>query len=322
MIGSGKETGKGERLAKVIARAGLASRREAEKLIEAGRVTVDGRRADSPARNVGPAETVAVDGKVLPAPEPARLWRLHKPAGVLTSTRDPDGRPTIHGLLPDDLPRVMPVGRLDLNSEGLLLLTNDGALKRHLELPATGWKRRYRVRVHGRPDESTVAALAAGVTVEGVTYGSIEAKIESQRGANAWLAMTLAEGKNREIRRVCEHLGLRVNRLIRVAYGPFHLGKLARRGVEEVTGKVLRDQLGLAAGTAPAGKSGGGRKTGTARAKPRPVKPGHRKLARRRREAAEDQKAESPAVKARQRGAPATETRRGGGARANRRRSP
>ena len=322
MIGSGKETGKGERLAKVIARAGLASRREAEKLIEAGRVTVDGRRADSPARNVGPGETVAVDGKVLPAPEPARLWRLHKPAGVLTSTRDPDGRPTIHGLLPGDLPRVMPVGRLDLNSEGLLLLTNDGALKRHLELPATGWKRRYRVRVHGRPDESTVAALAAGVTLEGVTYGSIEAKIESQRGANAWLAMTLAEGKNREIRRVCEHLGLRVNRLIRVAYGPFHLGKLARRGVEEVTGKVLRDQLGLAAGTAPAGKSGGGRKTGTARAKPRPVKPGHRKLARRRHEAAEDQKVESPAVKARQRGAPATETRRGGGARANRRRSP
>ena len=305
--GPKSEGGGGERIAKVIARAGLCSRREAERLIEAGRVTVNGSRITSPALNVGTGDSISVDGAALPAAEPARLWRLHKPAGVLTASRDPEGRRTIYDLLPSDLPRVMPIGRLDLNSEGLLLLTNDGGLKRRLELPSTGWRRRYRVRVHGHPDEKTLAALAAGVTVEGVAYGAIEARIESQRGDNAWLGMTLTEGKNREIRRVCEHLGLQVNRLIRVAYGPFQLGQLAKRAVAEVRGKVLRDQLGRAGladllGDAPA-KRAAGPKVGTARAKPRPVKPGHRKLAKYRKETAEKAGTERGAGPAKRAGA-------------------
>ena len=215
----------GERVAKVIARAGLCSRRDAERLIAAGRVAVDGQTLTSPAVTVGPENRVSVDGTPLPEAAPARLWRYHKPAGLLTTQRDPQGRPTVFDRLPPGLPRLMPVGRLDLSSEGLLLLTNDGALKRRLELPATGWSRRYRVRVYGRVEEAALAGLAAGVTVAGVTYGPIDARLDSRRGANAWLTLTLKEGKNREIRRVCEHLGLTVNRLIRVAYGPFQLGE-------------------------------------------------------------------------------------------------
>ena len=257
-----------ERIAKVIARAGICSRREAERLIAAGRVAVDGRVLESPAVNVGPEAKVTVDGRPLPEPEQPRLWRYHKPPGLITTARDPQGRPTVFDRLPPDLPRVMPVGRLDLASEGLLLLTNDGGLKRRLELPATGWTRRYRVRVYGRVDEDRLAALAKGVNVEGVSYGPIVARLESRRGANAWLTMSLAEGKNREVRRVCNHLGLEISRLIRVAYGPFQLGKLQRGAVEELPRRVLAEQLG---------KRPGVRKTGTAKAKPPPRKPGWRK---------------------------------------------
>ena len=260
--------GGGERIAKVIARAGICSRREAERLIAEGRVAVDGRVLESPAVNIGPEAKVTVDGRPLPEPEQPRLWRYHKPPGLITTARDPQGRPTVFERLPPELPRVMPVGRLDLASEGLLLLTNDGGLKRRLELPATGWTRRYRVRVHGRVDEDRLAALAQGVSVEGMNYGPIAARLDSRRGANAWLTMSLAEGRNREVRRVCTHLGLEVNRLIRVAYGPFQLGKLGRGAVEEVPRRVLAEQLG---------KRPGARKTGTAKAKPPPRKPGWRK---------------------------------------------
>lgn len=233
-----------ERIAKVIARAGLCSRREAERWIAAGRVSIDGIRLDSPATTVPPGATVTVDGAPLPALEPARLWRYHKPKGVITTARDPQGRPTVFDKLPDSLPRVLTIGRLDFNSEGLLLLTNDGAVKRRLELPATGWTRRYRVRVHGRPEADQLSALARGVRIDGINYGPMEAALERQSGANAWLDVALKEGKNREVRRVLEHIGLTVNRLIRVAYGPFQLGHLAPGEVREVTGKVLREQLG------------------------------------------------------------------------------
>lgn len=258
----------GERVAKVIARAGVCSRREAEKLIAAGRVTLDGRVLDSPAVNVGPESVVTVDGQPLPAPEAPRLWRYHKPAGLITAARDPQGRPTVFDKLPPELPRTMPVGRLDLTSEGLLLLTNDGGLKRRLELPATGWTRRYRVRVFGKIEPERLKALADGVTVAGVSYGPIVARVDSTSGANSWLTVSLSEGKNREVRRVCEHLGLTVNRLIRVAYGPFQLGKLARGAVEEVSPRILGEQLG---------ERSTGRKIGTAKAKPPPRKPGWRK---------------------------------------------
>lgn len=261
----------GERVAKVIARAGVCSRREAERMIADGRVAVDGEVLESPAVTVGPDNRITVDGQPLPAPEPPRLWRFHKPAGLVTTARDPRGRPTVFDRLPRDLPRVMPVGRLDLASEGLLLLTNDGALKRRLELPATGWTRRYRVRVFGRIEPDRLAALAEGVRVGGIDYGPIQARLDSRSGANAWLTVRLAEGKNREIRHVCEQLGLQVNRLIRVAYGPFQLGKLPRGAVEEVPPSVLADQLGLS----PASP-----KTGRAKAKPRPTKPARRKIRR------------------------------------------
>jgi 23S rRNA pseudouridine2605 synthase len=279
--GDDSEAIKGERIAKVIARAGLCSRREAERLIAAGRVAIDGDTIASPALTVLPGQRVTVDGEALPAAEPTRLWRFHKPEGVLTTASDPQGRRTVYDLLPPGLPRLMPVGRLDLNSAGLLLFTNDGALKRRLELPATGWRRRYRVRVYGRPEAARLAALAKGVTVEGVDYGPIAARLDSQSGANAWLTMTLVEGKNREIRRVCEHLGLTVNRLIRVAYGPFQLGKLAEGALDEVPAKVLREQLGLGGGatgkakmseTKPDPAKKGGAKSGWAKAKPRPAK--------------------------------------------------
>lgn len=236
--------GKGERIAKRLARAGLCSRREAERWIAEGRVAVDGEKLTSPAVTVTEASLITVDGKAVGAPQPARLWRYHKPKGLLCTAHDPQGRPTVFENLPPGLPRVLTVGRLDMSSEGLLLLTNDGELKRHLELPATAWIRRYRARVFGPVDEKKMAALKQGVTVAGVSYGPIEAKLERQTGANAWLIVALAEGKNREVRRVLEHIGLKVNRLIRIAYGPFQLGNLPEGAVDEIPGKVLREQTG------------------------------------------------------------------------------
>lgn len=237
---------RGDRIAKVLARAGLCSRRDAERWIAEGRVRVNGRLLDTPACVVGPADQIVVDGKPLPAADRTRLWRFHKPAGVVTTHRDPQGRPTLFEMLPPGLPRVISVGRLDLNSEGLILLTNDGALARRLELPSTGWVRRYRVRVHGYVDPARLATLESGVVVEGIAYGPIRAVLDSQKGENAWLTVALQEGKNREIRRVMDHLGYQTSRLIRVAYGPFQLGELERGAAAEVPGRVLRDQLGAA----------------------------------------------------------------------------
>jgi 23S rRNA pseudouridine2605 synthase len=235
-----------ERVAKAIARAGVCSRRDAERLIAEGRVSVDGKKLESPAILVDETSDVRVDGKPLPSPERTRLWRYHKPAGLVTTHRDEKGRPTVFERLPPGLPRVVSVGRLDLTSEGLLLLTNDGALARRLELPATGWLRRYRVRVNGKPDAEALEKLGKGIEIEGIRYGAIEAKLDRQQGANAWLTVGLREGKNREVRRVMEHLGLPVTRLIRLAYGPFQLGSLPRGAVDEVPGKVLKEQLGNA----------------------------------------------------------------------------
>jgi len=236
---------KGDRIAKVIARAGIASRRDAEKIIEAGRVSVNGTPISSPALNVLPSDRIVVDGKELHPPEPARLWLYHKPLGLVTTTRDEQGRTTIFDELPPELPRVMSVGRLDLNSEGLLLLTNDGGLKRKLELPSTGWLRKYRVRVNGRPEEKTFEPLRKGIVIEGEKFQPMQINLDRQQGANAWLTVGLREGKNREIRRAMEAVGLSVNRLLRVSYGPFQLGNLKSGEVEEVRRKVLRDQLGL-----------------------------------------------------------------------------
>lgn len=233
----------GERIAKWLARAGVASRRDAERMLAEGRVRLNNQVVQHPATFVVAADIVQVDGAVVGAPERARLWRYHKPEGLVTTHRDPRGRPTVFQNLPAALPRVVSVGRLDLNSEGLLLLTNDGALARRLELPENGWLRRYRVRVHGEPDPRALAALAGGLTVEGVRYGPIEAGVDSRRGSNAWLTVSLREGRNREVRRVMAHLGLGVTRLIRVAYGPFQLGNLPRGAVDEVSAKVLREQL-------------------------------------------------------------------------------
>lgn len=234
----------GERIAKRLARAGLCSRRDAERLIAEGRVSVNGRVLDTPAVTVKPGDRVVVDGKAVPEPEPARLWRYHKPAGLVTSHKDPQGRKTVFAHLPAELPRVVSVGRLDLTSEGLLLLTNDGGLARVLELPSTGWTRRYRVRAFGRVTQEELERLKQGLTVDGMRYGPIEASFERQQGANAWISVSLKEGKNREVRRVFEALGMKVNRLIRVAYGPLQLGDLAPGAVSEVSRRVLRDQLG------------------------------------------------------------------------------
>lgn len=242
----------GERIAKAIARAGRASRREAERLIEAGRVRVNGAPVTRAATNVTPDDRVTVDGCPLAAPAPPRLWRYHKPPGRVTTHRDEKGRPTIFDDLPADLPRVMSVGRLDLTSEGLLLLTNDGALKRRLELPSTGWVRKYRVRLRGRPDDGEFAPLRRGITVEGETFQPMEVTLDRQQGDNAWLTVGLREGRNREVRRALATLGFTVNRLIRISYGPFQLGNLAPGAVEEVRPRILRDQLGLP----PAGRDG------------------------------------------------------------------
>ncbi|HEV8680980.1 MAG TPA: pseudouridine synthase [Stellaceae bacterium] len=233
-----------QRIAKVLARAGLCSRRDAERWIAEGRVAVDGTVLTSPAVTVTGDSEIRVDGKPLPEPQQARLWRYHKPAGLVTTHRDEKGRPTVFAALPAELPRLVSIGRLDLNSEGLLLLTNDGELARRLELPATGWVRRYKVRVHGLVDPARLAALARGTTVDGIAYGPIRAELDRQQGSNAWVTLSLQEGKNREVRRVLEHLGYPVTRLIRIAYGPFQLGHLARGAIEEVARKVLREQLG------------------------------------------------------------------------------
>ena len=242
-----------ERVAKRIARSGYCSRRDAERLIASGRVAVDGEVLSSPAVTVTDANRITIDGEPLPQPEQPRLFRYYKPAGVLTAARDPEGRPTIYDRLPDHLPRLMPIGRLDMGSEGLLLLTNDGELKRRLELPATGWVRRYRVRVHGRIDESKLEGLHDGIVIDGFQYGPIQARLDRVQGSNAWLTIALREGKNREIRRVLEHFGWPVNRLIRLSFGPFQLGGLPVGEVEEVSAKVLTDQLGGAlAGKSPA----------------------------------------------------------------------
>ncbi|MFD1625748.1 pseudouridine synthase [Azospirillum griseum] len=233
----------GERIAKRLARAGLCSRRDAERWIAEGRVAVNSQTLTTPACVVRPGDIVQVDGKVIPEPEPARLWRYYKPAGLVTSARDEKGRETVFDNLPPELPRVVSIGRLDLTTEGLLLLTNDGELARFLELPATGWTRRYRVRVFGEVEEIKLAALAKGPTIDGVKYGPIEAVLDRIQGRNAWLTVSLKEGKNREIRKVMESLGLVVNRLIRVAYGPFQLGKLEDGAVEEVPKRIVREQI-------------------------------------------------------------------------------
>ena len=234
---------RGERIAKWLARAGVASRRDAERMLAEGRVRLNDALVTHPACFVGPHDIVRVNGAVVDAPDRTRLWRYHKPTGLVTTHRDPQGRPTVFSTLPSGMPRVVSVGRLDLTSEGLLLLTNDGELARRLELPATRWIRRYRVRVHGRPEPARLASLSQGITVQGVRYGPIEAGLDAVKRDNAWLTVALREGRNREVRRVMTHLGLSVTRLIRVAYGPFQLGTLSRGAAEEVPARVLRDQL-------------------------------------------------------------------------------
>ena len=246
---------KGERIAKIMARAGLCSRRDAEKWITAGRVSINGVKLTTPAITVRDGDEVRVDGEPLPTADRARLWRFHKPKGLVTTHKDEKGRTTVFDVLPPDMPRVVSIGRLDITSEGLLLLTNDGAMARELEHPSRGWVRRYRVRVHGRVDPAVLARLKNGLTVDGVRYSPIEAAIDKstadgkEKGAaksNVWVTVALTEGKNREVRKVMEHLGLTVNRLIRVSYGPFQLGKLEPGVIEEVPRHVVRQQLGAA----------------------------------------------------------------------------
>ncbi|WP_273726987.1 pseudouridine synthase [Brucella gallinifaecis] len=234
----------GERIAKRLARAGIASRREAETMIAAGRIAVNGKVLASPAVNVKRSDVITVDGKQLKQAERTRLWLYHKPAGLVTTNRDPEGRPTVFEALPAEMPRVLSVGRLDINTEGLLLLTNDGGLSRVLELPSTGWLRRYRVRAHGKVTQAQLDELKNGIAVDGVFYGSIEATLEREQGANVWISIGLREGKNREVKNILGALGLTVGRLIRVSFGPFQLGDLEEGGVREIRGRILRDQLG------------------------------------------------------------------------------
>ena len=233
-----------ERLAKFIARAGVCSRRQAEELISQQRVSVDGEVVNTPAFNVDGGEDIRIDGEKLPKADNVRMWVYYKPTGLVTTHKDEQGRQTVFDNLPAGLPRVISVGRLDLNAEGLLLLTNSGELSRRLELPSNSWSRRYKVKVHGRLNQDKLAALEKGITVDGVVYGAIKAEVDSEQGTNAWLTVTLQEGKNREIRKVMKFLGLDVARLIRVSYGPFQLGSLKKGEVREIPQKVLREQLG------------------------------------------------------------------------------
>ncbi|MCJ2070318.1 pseudouridine synthase [Methylobacterium sp. J-030] len=234
----------GERIAKAMARAGVASRREAETMILAGRVSVNGETLTSPARNITDDDRILIDGEPMPSRERSRLWVFHKPRGVVTTARDPEGRQTVFDVLPEDLPRVVAVGRLDINTEGLLLLTNDGGLAKVIAHPETGWLRRYRVRAHGDVDQAQLDRLSKGVTIDGMEYGPVEAMLDRVQGDNVWLTLGLREGKNREVKRILEHLGLSVNRLIRLSFGPFQLGDLEVGLVEEVRTRVLKDQLG------------------------------------------------------------------------------
>ncbi|WP_300541940.1 pseudouridine synthase [Maricaulis sp.] len=260
-----------ERIAKYLARAGVASRREVERMIEAGRISVNGKRLDTPAVKVSPADRIEVDGKPVEPPAATRLWRYHKPTGLVTTHADPEGRETVFDAIPGDIGRVISIGRLDLTSEGLLLLTNDGALARALELPSTGWTRRYRARAFGTIDEAAVARLRAGVTVDGLKYGPMDVEIERETGSNIWLNIGIREGKNREVRKALDSVGLKVNRLIRTAYGPFQLGDLPRGEIKAVPGRVLRDQCGHLVEMAAT--------TGEAVAKNRPArKPARRKM--------------------------------------------
>ncbi len=235
----------GERIAKAIARSGLCSRRDAEKLIAEGRVKLDGETVTSPALNVGEHNVIQVDDKPLAERQPARLWRFHKPSGLVTTHKDEKGRPTVFGNLPPSLGRVVSVGRLDYNSEGLLLLTNDGEIARRLELPAAGWVRKYRVRLFGKVTQADLDKLATGVTIAGVAYGPIVADLERSKGVHSWATVSLKEGKNREVKRVMENLGLKVARLIRISYGPFQLGQLPEGQVEEIPARLWREQLGI-----------------------------------------------------------------------------
>lgn len=249
------DASKGERIAKIMARAGLCSRRDAEKWIAAGRVKVNGEMLTTPAVVINPGDEVVVDGEPLPQADRTRVWRFHKPKGLVTTHKDEKGRTTVFEVLPPDMPRVVSVGRLDITSEGLLLLTNDGEIARMLEHPSRGWVRRYRARVYGRPDPKMLAKLEDGITVEGVRYGPITATVDVTEGAsksNTWITLSLSEGKNREVRKVLAHIGLTVTRLIRVSYGPFQLGKLEPGTLEEIPVQVVRQQLG---GEAPAGLS-------------------------------------------------------------------
>lgn len=278
----------GERIAKVLSRAGVASRREAERLIELGQVTVNGKTITSPALNVTPSDRITVAGQPVAAPEDARLWLYYKPEGLVTSAADEKGRETVFDRLPPELPRVMSIGRLDLNSEGLLLLTNDGELKRRLELPSTGWLRKYRVRVKGNPVDPDLEPLRAGITVDGERFQPMTVSLDRVQGANAWLTIGLREGKNREIRRAMTAVGLTVNRLIRISYGPFRLGDMQPGEVSEVRGKVLRDQLGLQ-------PEGAGDQTGTAKGKPR-AKPAEGSAPTARRRSPQASGSDSPAA--------------------------
>lgn len=232
------------RIAKAIARAGICSRREAESYIEAGRVTVNGKKISSPALNITQKDKITIDGQPLPENEPVKLWRYHKPKGLVTTAKDEKDRETIFAKLPKDMPRTISIGRLDINTEGLLLLTNDGELARHIELPKTGWLRRYKVRAKGTITQNKFDELKKGITIEGIKYGPIQAQMIREQGANCWFTMGLREGKNREIKRICEHLGLNVNRLIRLSFGPFMLGELKAGEVEEIKPHILADQLG------------------------------------------------------------------------------
>ena len=234
---------KGERIAKTMARAGLCSRRDAESWIAQGRVSVNGTVLQSPAYNVRDSDEIMVDGRKLPRAEATRLFLYHKPAGLVTSARDELGRETVFDYLPESLPRVISIGRLDLNTEGLLLLTNDGGLSRYLELPSTGWVRSYRVRAYGTITQRELDRLKDGVTIDGVRYGRIEAVFDKQVGSNCWLVFSITEGKNREVRKVLEFMGLKVNRLIRVSYGPFRLGEMEAGEVQEVRPRDLREMI-------------------------------------------------------------------------------